>query len=117
MGHFCRNRVSLGKRGFQKVFEKSYRCGDRLLLVLATKNQETFSRLGLAISRKYIPRAVDRNHIKRLIRESFYQQQPFSAPLDIVVMSRSGSRHCSKAEIHASLSRHWQCILNKINKA
>lgn len=114
MGSFSRKRISLGKQDFPKVFRNNQRSGDNALLVLARPNHMSSSRLGLAISKKHLPRAVDRNRVKRLIRESFYQQQPFEIPLDVVVMNRSALRHSSNEKIRQSLSRHWQNVVNRI---
>lgn len=46
----------------------------------------TFARLGLAISKKTIKKAVDRNRIKRLIREGFRYNQENLGSFDIVVL-------------------------------
>ena len=116
MGRFPRSYISLEKSGFRGVFKKNYQSGDRLLLVLVRENHGFPSRLGLAISRKHTPRAVDRNRIKRLIRESFYQWQPFPVSLDVVVMNRFELKRPDNMQVRESLSRHWQCILDKINK-
>lgn len=115
MGRFSRTQISLGKQDFSRVFKQNQKSGDRLFLVLARTSTVPFSRLGLAISKKHAARAVDRNRIKRLIRESFYHTE-FPIDLDIVVMNRSGLKQSSNQEITQSLSKHWQRILNKINK-
>lgn len=46
------------------------------------------ARLGMIAARKAIPRAVDRNRCKRLVREVFRATQPMLAALDVVVVCR-----------------------------
>jgi ribonuclease P protein component len=43
------------------------------------------ARLGLLISRRHAPRAVERNRIKRCIREAFRLEQERLGPIDVLV--------------------------------
>ena len=63
-----------------------YSVSNGLLLVLAKKNNLGFNRLGLIVGKKSLRKAVDRNRIKRQLRESFRQLDSLS--LDIVVLVR-----------------------------
>ncbi len=45
------------------------------------------ARLGMALSRRHLPSAVDRNTIKRLLREHFRLMVPNLYPVDIVFVS------------------------------
>ena len=85
-----------------------------MLLVLARPNGLRTSRLGLAIAKKNTPKAVDRNRIKRLVRESFMHNQPFRVAIDAVVIDRKGTVKKSNKELFQSLSKHWQTIINKL---
>jgi ribonuclease P protein component len=69
--------------------------------------------LGLAISRKHIKRAVGRNRIKRLIRESFRQHQDELSGWDIVVMLRQDASALSNQAIYESLRKHWHALASK----
>ena len=73
---------------YRQVFSNPKRVSTPELLFLFSKNDQQSSRLGLAIAKKQIPRAVDRNRIKRLIRESFRVQRRNINSFDIVVMAR-----------------------------
>ena len=66
------------------------------------------ARLGLAISKKQCRKAVARNRLKRIVRESFRQRQCALAGLDIVVLNQPASAQAANAALHASLERHWQ---------
>lgn len=96
---------------FQRVFDSSCKSGDRCLLVLASGNHLGRARLGLAISRRCVRKAVDRNRIKRLARESFRKHMVELAGLDVVVVSRSALDTLDNRAIVASLDRHWRRVL------
>lgn len=80
--------------------------------MLAVANQQTYPRLGLAIAKKHIRQAVDRNRIKRLIRESFRHNQVLLSGLDIVVLARKGVDNTSNEIITDALTKHWK-VLNQ----
>ena len=73
-------------------------------------------RLGLAISKKELKRAVDRNRIKRLTRESFRLNQHELANADFIVMTRKKAGEVSNEELFRRLEKHWQ-RLTKPNNA
>ena len=66
------------------------------------------ARLGLAVAKKRLKRAVDRNRIKRLIRESFRQQRDRLKGLDIVVLVKPGIEKADNRTLLDALRRHWR---------
>ena len=56
--------------------------------VLKLLDQRDFPRLGVTIPKRLIPRAVDRNRVKRYIREWFRLNQAIIEPVDIVLLLR-----------------------------
>lgn len=76
--------------------------------MLCRRNKQSIARLGLAISKKHCRKATGRNRIKRIIRESFRQQQALLAGLDVVVMNRPAATLAASREISDSLDKHWQ---------
>tara|TARA_B100000579_G_scaffold420797_1_gene420901 strand:+ start:1116 stop:1514 length:399 start_codon:yes stop_codon:yes gene_type:complete len=76
---------------FSSVFnEASVRqSGDRILL-LGKLSHQPINRLGMVVGKKNIRRAVDRNKIKRVMREVFRNQSsfPIDTCLDIVLLVR-----------------------------
>ncbi|GAB3746388.1 ribonuclease P protein component [Lysobacter olei] len=60
------------------------------------------SRLGLAVSRKVDPRAVGRNRIKRILRETFRLHRGRLAAGDYVVVARPGASRCSGDELRTA---------------
>ncbi len=92
---------------FKRVFTKAERSSDKYFTVLARENQYSHPRLGLAIAKKNIKRAVDRNKIKRSARESFRLQQSNIISLDIIVMARRDAEKANSKTLQASLTKHW----------
>ncbi|MGD8340903.1 MAG: ribonuclease P protein component [Gammaproteobacteria bacterium] len=90
---------------YSRVFRGAARSSDRLFTVLARSNEQPSARLGLAISRRVAPRAVDRNRLRRIARESFRQLELM--PLDYVVMAKKESVEAPNQAVRSSLDRHF----------
>lgn len=61
------------------------------MVVYAVANELPYSRLGLSVGRKH-GTAVQRNRIKRLLREAYRLERPqLPAGLDLVVVPRQGN--------------------------
>ena len=84
-----------------------------MFTVVAYRNDCGYPRLGLAVSKKAAGCNVRRNELKRLIRESFRHAQSTLPPLDLVVITRHGSRDASGSEMRTSLEGHWRRIVQK----
>jgi ribonuclease P protein component len=110
---FARGQRLLKPGEFKRVFDRACRSADKHLTVLAAVNLLPHGRLGLAISKKNVKLAVQRNRIKRLVRESFRHHQDIVSGYDVVVMVRRGIDDLSNAEITAALHKHWRRIQQK----
>lgn len=98
-------------REFKRVFATGLRQSDPCFTVLSLVNTGGEARLGLVAARKNIRRAVDRNRIKRVIRESFRRQRSTLPPRDFVIMIRSTAGNRPSAALQQSLAQHWQRIV------
>lgn len=76
-------------------------------MILIKKNKHSCSRLGLAIARKHARRAVDRNRIKRIVRESFRLSSATLPACDLVVLNRKQTHQFDNIRLFASLQQHW----------
>jgi ribonuclease P protein component len=95
---------------YARVFERAQKSSGRALTVLARRSGRRFARLGLAIPRKQIRRAVERNRVKRLIRESFRRHQELLRGLDVVVIGRRALADKNTQGVFRCLEKHWQQI-------
>lgn len=82
-------------------------------MVLARANGLQYARLGLAITKKKTKRAVDRNRLKRLVRESFRSHQHLLTGMDLVVLNQRGKLLATNSQYYSSLSRHWQKLAKR----
>ncbi|NKC15716.1 MAG: ribonuclease P protein component [Gammaproteobacteria bacterium] len=71
------------------------------------------ARLGMAIAKRIVPRAIDRNRIKRLVRESFRQHHAVLPPLDIVVTARPLIRNATNEAITRTLNEQWRYLCDE----
>jgi ribonuclease P protein component len=111
---FPRERRLRKGNEYSRVFGGADRSADRFFTVLARINELPEARLGLAISRRVAPRAVDRNRLRRLARESF--RQLALAPLDYVVMARRNALDAPNQSVRDSLDRHFTRLSERAGK-
>jgi ribonuclease P protein component len=105
---FTRSARLTEAKQYKRVFAGAARRGDRYFTVLSVPNDAGQPRLGVVVARRTAPRAVDRNRIKRLVRESFRHHQQALAARDLVVLAKADARRASKQELADALARHWQ---------
>jgi ribonuclease P protein component len=111
---FSRRARLSSKAEFSRVFaQPAAKSGDSCFTVLARPNALGYPRLGLAISRKSAPQAVERNRIKRIVRESFRHHQPVLDSLDVVVIGRPQLLQQSNPALFDSLQRHWHRLARR----
>lgn len=83
-------------------------------MLLARQNREEMGRLGLAVSKKQLRRAVDRNRVKRIAREAFRQHENLSG-FDLVLLCRPGVKGLDKSEIRHKLDTLFDKIARSKN--
>lgn len=75
----------VSKTDFDRVFADSQRARTEYVVVMARPNPVGYPRLGMVIAKRLLARAVDRNRVKRCVRESFRQVLPELPACDFVV--------------------------------
>ncbi len=100
-------RLSHSKE-FSRVFEKAEKASDRYFLVLARKQQQGYARLGLAVAKKHAKLAVQRNRLKRIIRESFRLKQSSMPSIDVIVMIRPQAAKAEKKVLRKNIDNLWE---------
>ena len=84
---------------FDRVFRHGRsHAGRELVLYVFPRNDETPPRLGLSVSRK-VGGAVDRNLVKRLLREAFAMESALlPSGTDVVIVARRDSKGLAERE-------------------
>lgn len=105
---------------YKQVFDAAeLRVSSRELLVLARVNRFDHPRLGLVIAKKHVRRAVQRNRIKRVIRENFRARQAALMGMrgvDTIVLARSGIEKLDNVALTQMLSGLWQQLQRKAQR-
>ena len=78
---------------FQRIFANGNEIRLDYINVLSFENSLNYPRLGMTITKKRLPRAVDRNKFKRIIREIFRKNKDRIDSKDILVVSRINSNN------------------------
>jgi len=83
------------------------RLDTRYFLIRYRANEVGFARLGLAVSRRVSKRAVDRNRIKRNVRESFRHARARLPAFDLLLIARQQAATAGGAVLRADLDAAW----------
>jgi len=75
------------------------------------------AKIGLAVSRKVSKKAVERNRIKRLVRESFRRYKPELVGLNIVFVAKPALVNMSNKQISFHLDNSWGRLVEKCEKS
>ncbi|MEG3591768.1 MAG: ribonuclease P protein component [Pseudomonadota bacterium] len=100
-----KNRI-ISSQHYKNVFEARRKTQSRYFIMYARESDgEEMPRLGLAISKKNIKRAVARNRIKRLVRESF--RKNMASGIDVVVMCKKNADLAANHLLLEDLMESW----------
>ena len=95
-GYSRRHRFSV-QGSFGDILRGSRKYRGRFAILHVAPGRPGASRLGLALTRRLVPLSVDRNRVKRLVRDTFRRHMVKHAGLDCVVSLRE-RYDASKAE-------------------
>ena len=91
---------------FSRIKTTGLRLHSRHFLILVETRADNRKRLGITVSTKIDKKAVVRNRIKRLVRESYREfQSKLRAGFDIVVIARKNASELSMQEVCRELVR------------
>ena len=93
------------KSDFDAAYAGGRKFGNGFFGVTAFWNDKGWPRLGLAVSVRTAGGGVQRNRIRRIIRESFRLHQHELPGVDLIVSARSRAKDAPPPELHASLER------------
>ena len=96
---------------FKRVYAGGRRSGNEYFTVNTQRNEFNAARLGMSVAVRTLGGAVERNRMRRVIRESFRLNQSMLPPMDIIIGVRSAARAAEPARLRASLERIWQKLV------
>jgi len=92
------------KRDFETIAKEGTRRYTKNFLIIARKNEQGFSRVG-AVASKKLGEAVERNRVKRLMREFFRRNKHrLPASTDYVIVGKKGAQDLQYAQVVDELS-------------
>ncbi|MGL5949099.1 MAG: ribonuclease P protein component [Aeromonas sp.] len=112
---FPRELRLLTPEHFKRVFAEPVRAASPQITLLACPNSLEHPRLGLAVPKKALKRAVWRNRVKRTIRESFRLTQHQLPSIDIVVIAKAGVKEMDNEELFKLLEKLWRTLARRCN--
>ena len=102
---FPRHNRLLNGTEFKQVFDHAHRVSNPHWTVLTWKHGEPKSRLGLAIAKRFVRRAHERNRLKRIARETFRHFGNRLQGVDFVVMSGKAALTADNQTLHTQLHK------------
>ena len=115
---FTKSLRLLSSNDFQTVFNDApLRASHQNFLFLARQNSTDLPRLGLVIAKKHIRLAVQRNRVKRLIRETFRIKQQLLPGIDVIVLARKGMNDLTNTALIEQLDLQWQRLIRRTQKS
>src|SRR5262245_53473100 len=101
---------------FRRVFDRKRSASDDWLIVYGCENELPHLRLGLSVPKKKVPRAHQRNRVRRLYREAFrLTRHEMATGLDLVLVPRQAQPPTLK-HLKQSLPRLVGQVARKLNR-
>ncbi len=115
MRFFLRKEDRLLKRAdFLALSQAGRRINSRFFLALVAANRGGRARVGITVSRR-VGGAVQRNRIKRLVRESFrLNRHRLKLSGDINIIARSGAAALSNEELRQAIEELFENVTRQI---
>ena len=105
---FKREHRLLHQHEFQSVFDDATRVVVPPFTLLFRENRLGFTRLGMVIAKKAVGQSVDRNRIRRIIRESFRLSRRGLPEVDLIILARHDIKTFPIADLTQKVSKLWQ---------
>jgi len=98
---------------FSSVFSFRKRVSGHFLAIHYQYNTLGRARLGLVVAKKIAKRSVDRNYMRRVLREFFRKQQMDIGPIDVVLRVQKIFHH----QEHEAVAQEFDDLLFRLKRA
>lgn len=95
---------------FNRVFDQATKASSDFFTLLFRENTVGQPRLGVIVAKSRAKRAVDRNTVKRIIRESFRLTKTSLPAYDFIVILKRPIRAIKKAKFKKSLKLQMETL-------
>jgi ribonuclease P protein component len=113
---FPRSARLLDAASFTPVFREGHRLPSRWFTVIWRRRDHAGARLGLALAKRQIRQAHDRNRLKRLLRETFRLQRATLPDVDLVFMARPAACSVDLAALRNDLAGLYRQLIQKVGE-
>ncbi len=89
---------------FKRIYKEGVKYSDNLFVLYVLPNSTQETRIGLTVTKK-VGISVQRNRLKRLIREVFKSLSEIAPGNDLVIIARKAALNLKYSQVQASLTR------------
>jgi ribonuclease P protein component len=115
---FGKSRRLLKAADYRQVFDHNEaRASHRYFLLLARRAPGEQQRLGLVVAKKNVKLAVQRNKVKRIVRDTFRLLPDNDPPLDMIFLARRGVEQLDKRQLSSILREQWRKLTRQIARS
>ncbi len=104
---FDKSKRLVSSYQYTEVLRKGQTQRNPLFIMVSLPNNRTTARLGITVSKKVSKRAVERNRLKRLVRETFRHCQQELQNNDFVIIARIKAREADNQTVRKTLDNMW----------
>lgn len=107
---FSRAARLLAPPQFDRVMREGTRQGGAFFRLHVIANTLGHARLGITVAKRNVPLSVQRNRIRRQIRESFRLHAPRALAIDVVIAAKPGLTARDNAALRGDLARLFEWL-------
>lgn len=104
---FPKSKRLLSPKQFSDVLRNGKKIFNPVFLLIILPSSANTSRVGIVVSKKVSKRAVDRNRIKRQVREFFRLNQKLWSNYEVVVIANAPAADSDNTIIQKALKNAW----------
>lgn len=95
---------------FDRVLRQGTRHGGAFFRLHVLVNELDHARLGITVAKRNVPLSVQRNRIRRQIRECFRHYAPRDRALDVVIVAKAGLSERDNAALRRELIKLFESL-------